>query len=67
MKDDPDDVTLTDVARRVDRDVPILSKSAFGIERWPHNTIEGNFALGGRVTALAEPTSDAIPKRRPTS
>jgi hypothetical protein len=63
--DDNDEVTLTDVAQQVDHDVPILSRSTNGIEQWPHNTIEGNFALGRRVAAIVEQVSNEIP-RTPT-
>jgi len=61
-KDDKDEVTLSQVADRVDHDVPIISKTAFGIEQWPHNKIEGNFVLGKRVSTINDPTPVIIPK-----
>jgi WD40 repeat protein len=60
-KDDQDEVTLSQVAARVDHDVPIISKT-FGIEQWPHNKIEGNFVLGKRVSTINDPTTVIIPK-----
>jgi hypothetical protein len=56
-------VTLSQLAARVDEQVPNISRRVFGVVQWPHNKIEGNFPLGKRVAfeliTHGEPT---IPK-----
>jgi WD40 repeat protein len=61
---DPEEVTVSQVADQVEHEVPILSRSIYGIEQWPHQTIADDFPLGKRVAERAEGVT-AIP-RAPT-
>jgi hypothetical protein len=46
------EVDLLQLASHVDREVPVISKSLFGVAQRPHNKIEGNFPIGIRKAGL---------------
>ncbi|MGQ0671401.1 MAG: caspase family protein [Hyphomicrobium sp.] len=56
------EVDLLQLASHVDREVPIISRSLFGVAQRPHNKIEGNFPIGVRRAGLvAAVDTDAVP------
>jgi uncharacterized caspase-like protein len=58
------EVDLYQLAASVDREVPQISQSLFGVSQHPHNKIEGNFPIGmtvAAVAATAPATAAAIP------
>jgi WD40 repeat protein len=48
------EVDLYQLASHVDREVPTISRSLFGVSQRPHNKIEGNFPIGVRSTEITK-------------
>ena len=60
------EVDLYQLAAQIDREVPEISHSLFGVYQRPHNKIEGNFPLGVTTAALAGSDATAGIPREPT-
>jgi hypothetical protein len=58
------EVDLYQLAAQVDREVPEISHSLFGVYQRPHNKIEGNFPIGMTQPALA--ATEAVVSSQPT-
>jgi hypothetical protein len=59
------EVDIYQLAAQVDRTVPEISHSLFGVYQRPHNKIEGNFPIGVTLAALTPPDSEPdIPAQR---
>ncbi len=60
------EVDLYQLAAHVDREVPSISKSLFGVAQRPHNKIEGNFPLGMRKAGLIATQGSSATSTVPT-
>ena len=58
------EVDLLHLAAHVDREVPEISQTLFGVRQRPHNKIEGNFPIG--MTIAATPSSGEGISKVPT-
>jgi hypothetical protein len=60
------EVDLYQLVEQVDRVVPEISHSLFGVYQRPHNKVEGNFPLGVTTAAVAAPDSEPDIPAQPT-